>query len=58
MGKVIKSPVVIENEITIRSMMYVSLSYDHRVIDGATAVNFLQRVKQKLEAPHTGVSDE
>ena len=58
MGKVIKSPVVIEDQITIRSMMYISLSYDHRVIDGATAVNFLQRVKQRLEAPHTVVSDE
>jgi len=44
-----KSPVVIDDKIAIRSMMYVSLSYDHRVIDGATAVNFLQRVKQKLE---------
>jgi len=49
MGKVMKSPVVIDDKIAIRSMMYVSLSYDHRVIDGAIAVNFLQRVKQKLE---------
>ena len=58
MGKVMKSPVVIEDQITIRSMMYVSLSYDHRVIDGAKAVNFLQRVKQWLEAADFGLSDE
>ncbi|MAG15417.1 MAG: hypothetical protein CL874_06035 [Dehalococcoidales bacterium] len=58
MGKVMKSPVVIEEQITIRSMMYVSLSYDHRVIDGATAVNFLQRVKQRLETLPPDLSDE
>ena len=51
MGKVMKMPVVRDDQIVIRSMMHLSLSYDHRVIDGATAVSFLQRVKQVLEVP-------
>jgi len=51
MGKVMKMPVVRDDQIVIRSMMHLSLSYDHRVIDGATAVSFLQKVKQVLEVP-------
>ena len=58
MGKVMKMPVVRDDQIVIRSMMHLSLSYDHRVIDGATAVSFLQRVKQGLEAPEVLVSKE
>jgi pyruvate/2-oxoglutarate dehydrogenase complex dihydrolipoamide acyltransferase (E2) component len=51
MGKVLKQPVVREDQIVIRSMMYLSLSYDHRIIDGETAVRFLQKVKSLLESP-------
>jgi pyruvate/2-oxoglutarate dehydrogenase complex dihydrolipoamide acyltransferase (E2) component len=51
MGKIMKQPVVRREEITIRSMMYLSLSYDHRIIDGETAVKFLQEVKKLLESP-------
>jgi 2-oxoglutarate dehydrogenase E2 component (dihydrolipoamide succinyltransferase) len=38
-------------EIVVRSMMYLGLSYDHRIIDGETAVKFLQTVKKLLESP-------
>lgn len=51
MGKIMKQPVVRGEEITIRSMMYLSLSYDHRIIDGETAVKYLQEVKKALESP-------
>jgi 2-oxoglutarate dehydrogenase E2 component (dihydrolipoamide succinyltransferase) len=44
-------PVVIDDEIVIRPMMYVALSYDHRIIDGREAVSFLVRVKEYIEAP-------
>jgi len=46
-----KRPVVVDEEIVIRPMMYVALSYDHRVIDGREAVSFLVRVKEYIEAP-------
>ncbi len=51
MGKIMKQPVVRDDQIVIRSMMYLSLSYDHRVIDGEAAVSFLQKVKKGLESP-------
>jgi len=51
MGKTMKHPVVRNEGIAIRSMMYLSLSYDHRIIDGETAVKFLQEVKKLLESP-------
>jgi len=51
MGKIMKQPVIRNEEITIRSMMYLGLSYDHRIIDGETAVKFLQEVKKALESP-------
>lgn len=44
-----KMPVVINDAIAIRSMMYLCLSYDHRIVDGATAVQFLQTVRHNLE---------
>jgi len=46
-----KRPVVREDRIAIRSMMYLCLSYDHRIVDGATAVQFLQTVRRHLEDP-------
>jgi len=51
MGKVMEMPVVREGQIVIRSMMYLCLSYDHRIIMGAQAVQFLQLVKKSLENP-------
>jgi pyruvate dehydrogenase E2 component (dihydrolipoamide acetyltransferase) len=49
MGKIADTPVVRDNKIVVRPMMYLCLTYDHRVIDGPTAVRFLQEVKSKLE---------
>ena len=46
-----KRPVVINDKIEIRSMMYVALSYDHRLVDGRDSVSFLVRLKQYLEDP-------
>lgn len=46
-----KRPVVVNDQITIRPMMYVALSYDHRLIDGREAVTFLRRVKTLIEDP-------
>jgi 2-oxoglutarate dehydrogenase E2 component (dihydrolipoamide succinyltransferase) len=46
-----KRPVVVGNEIVVRSMMYVALSYDHRLVDGREAVQFLVRVKECVEDP-------
>ncbi len=51
MHKIEKRPVVVDDEIVIRPMMYLAMSYDHRVIDGKEAVTFLVRVKQVLEDP-------
>jgi len=48
-GKVVEKPVIVNKEIVIKPMMYLSLSYDHRVIDGAPAAQFLQKIKQLLE---------
>src|ERR1700677_3456245 len=44
-------PVVINDKIEIRHMMYVALSYDHRLVDGRESVSFLVRIKQYLEDP-------
>jgi 2-oxoglutarate dehydrogenase E2 component (dihydrolipoamide succinyltransferase) len=48
-GGIKKRPVVIDDAIAIRSMMYLSMSYDHRVVDGAVADQFLARVQRSLE---------
>ena len=48
-GAIQKRPVIIDDAIAIRSMVYLTLSYDHRVVDGATAHQFMRRVKQRLE---------
>ena len=44
-------PVNVNGEVKIRPMMYLAMSYDHRVIDGSTSVRFLVRVKEQLEDP-------
>jgi pyruvate dehydrogenase E2 component (dihydrolipoamide acetyltransferase) len=49
--KITKRPVVRENEIVIRDMTYLSVSFDHRVLDGATAAEFMNVIKQYLEDP-------
>lgn len=49
MEAVTKRPVVVEDAIAIRSMMYLCLSFDHRIVDGYTAGKFVQRIKQWLE---------
>jgi 2-oxoglutarate dehydrogenase E2 component (dihydrolipoamide succinyltransferase) len=51
MHKIEKRPIVVDDVIQVRPMMYVALSYDHRLIDGQQAVTFLVRVKERLEDP-------
>lgn len=51
MHKIQKRPVVVNDQVVIRPMMYLALSYDHRLIDGEQAVTFLVRVKERLEDP-------
>ena len=51
MHKIEKRPVVIDDEIRIRPMMYVALSYDHRIVDGREAVTFLVKIKECIENP-------
>jgi 2-oxoglutarate dehydrogenase E2 component (dihydrolipoamide succinyltransferase) len=43
---------VVGDKIEVRPMMYLALSYDHRIVDGREAVTFLVRVKEALEDPH------
>ena len=51
MHNIIERPVAVNGQVVIRPMMYVALSYDHRIIDGRESVGFLVRVKQLLEDP-------
>jgi len=51
MHKIEKRPVVVDDEIQIRPMMYVALSYDHRIVDGREAVRFLVKIKECIENP-------
>ena len=51
MHNIIERPIVVDGEIKIRPMMYLVLSYDHRIIDGKEAVSFLKTVKECLEQP-------
>lgn len=51
MHKIMKRPVVVDDQIVIRQMMYLALSYDHRVVDGKEAVSFLVHIKNALEDP-------
>jgi 2-oxoglutarate dehydrogenase E2 component (dihydrolipoamide succinyltransferase) len=46
-----KRPVVRDDQMVIRPMMYVALTYDHRIVDGREAVTFLKRIKDCVEAP-------
>jgi 2-oxoglutarate dehydrogenase E2 component (dihydrolipoamide succinyltransferase) len=51
MHKIQKRPIVVDDQIVVRPMMYVALSYDHRLVDGEQAVTFLVRVKERIEEP-------
>jgi 2-oxoglutarate dehydrogenase E2 component (dihydrolipoamide succinyltransferase) len=51
MHKIEKRPIAVGDDVVVRPMMYVALSYDHRVIDGRQAVTFLVKVKERLEDP-------
>jgi 2-oxoglutarate dehydrogenase E2 component (dihydrolipoamide succinyltransferase) len=51
MHKIQERPVAIDGQVVIRPMMYLALSYDHRIVDGNEAVRFLVRVKELLEDP-------
>ena len=51
MGRIAKMPVVREDKIVVRSMMYLCVSYDHRAIDGSIAAQFLQHIRKQLETP-------
>jgi len=51
MHKIDKRPVAIDDEVVIRPMMYLALSYDHRIVDGREAVSFLVRMKECIEDP-------
>lgn len=51
MHRIEKRPVVVDDQVVIRPMMYVALSYDHRIVDGREAVTFLKRVKELIENP-------
>src|SRR5690606_37540617 len=57
MHKIQERPMVVGGKIEIRPMMYLALSYDHRIVDGKEAVTFLVRVKECLEDPQRLVLD-
>jgi 2-oxoglutarate dehydrogenase E2 component (dihydrolipoamide succinyltransferase) len=51
MHNIVERPVAIDGKVEIRPIMYVALSYDHRIIDGKESVGFLVAVKEALENP-------
>ena len=51
MHAIVKRPMAINDEVKIRPMMYIALSYDHRLVDGRESVSFLVRLKEYLEDP-------
>lgn len=57
MHKIQERPVVIDKQVVVRPMMYLALSYDHRIVDGKEAVTFLVRVKEGLEDPERMLLD-
>ena len=57
MHKIAERPMVVAGKIEVRPMMYLALSYDHRLVDGREAVTFLVRVKECLEDPARLVLD-
>ena len=57
MHKIQERPIVVDGQVVVRPMMYLALSYDHRIVDGKEAVTFLVRVKESLEDPQRLVLD-
>ncbi len=55
-GRVVEKPIILDGEVAKGTMMYLSLTFDHRVVDGAPAAEFLQTVKRRLEDPWWMVS--
>ena len=53
MHKIQERPVVVDGQVEVRPMMYLALSYDHRIVDGAEAVGFLVRIKELIEDPES-----
>ena len=51
MHNIVERPVAINGKVEVRPMMYLALSYDHRVIDGKESVSFLVKVKEMIESP-------
>jgi len=51
MHKIEKRPLVVNDQVVVRAMMYLALSYDHRLVDGEQAVTFLVRIKERVEDP-------
>ena len=57
MHKIQERPIAVNGQVAIRPMMYLALSYDHRIVDGKEAVTFLVRVKENLEDPQRAILD-
>ena len=51
MHNIVERPVVVNGNVEIRPIMYLALSYDHRIVDGKEAVSFLKIIKESLEQP-------
>jgi 2-oxoglutarate dehydrogenase E2 component (dihydrolipoamide succinyltransferase) len=51
MHNIIERPIVVDGKVEIRPVMYLALSYDHRIIDGRESVGFLVTIKEALESP-------
>ena len=51
MHNIVERPTIVNGEIKIRPIMYLALSYDHRIIDGKDSVSFLKLIKENLEDP-------
>ena len=51
MHNIVERPIAVDGKIEIRPLMFVALSYDHRIIDGQQSVRFLVKVKENLENP-------
>jgi 2-oxoglutarate dehydrogenase E2 component (dihydrolipoamide succinyltransferase) len=57
MHKIQERPMAVAGKVEIRPMMYIALSYDHRIVDGKEAVSFLVRVKESIEDPRRLILD-
>ena len=58
MHNIIERPVAVNGKVEVRPMMYVALSYDHRIIDGKESVGFLVAIKEALENPQEILMDD